>query len=62
MRKTTKRERSLGGTASICLIGIALLTPASILAAGSPSISAGGVVSAGAFGGFISVAPGSWIR
>jgi uncharacterized protein (TIGR03437 family) len=36
------------------------LTPAA--ASGPPSISAGGVVSAGAFGGFSSVAPGSWVE
>ncbi len=30
--------------------------------AGSPSIGAGGVISAGAFGAFTSVAPGSWIE
>lgn len=29
---------------------------------GTPSISAGGVVSAGAFGGFTSISPGSWIE
>lgn len=31
-------------------------------ASGTPSISAGGVVSASAFGGFSSIAPGSWIE
>jgi uncharacterized protein (TIGR03437 family) len=36
------------------------LTPAA--AAGPPAISANGVVSAGAFGGFTSVAPGSWME
>jgi uncharacterized protein (TIGR03437 family) len=29
---------------------------------GAPSIASGGVVSAGAFGGFTSIAPGSWIE
>ena len=36
------------------------LTPGS--AGGPPSISANGVVSAGAFGGYTSVAPGSWME
>ncbi|SPE36840.1 conserved exported hypothetical protein [Candidatus Sulfopaludibacter sp. SbA3] len=31
-------------------------------AGGTPAISAGGILSAGAFGGFTSVAPGSWIE
>jgi len=35
---------------------IRLLTPT------APSVSAGGVVSAGAFGGFSAIAPGSWIE
>jgi uncharacterized protein (TIGR03437 family) len=37
---------------------VRLLTPGS----GTPSISSGGVLSAGAFGGFTSVSPGSWIE
>ncbi|MEO7145401.1 MAG: choice-of-anchor V domain-containing protein [Bryobacteraceae bacterium] len=38
------------------------LTPATSGGGGTPSISQNGVVSAGAFGGFTSVAPGSWIE
>jgi uncharacterized protein (TIGR03437 family) len=38
------------------------LTPASATTGTAPSITAGGVVSAGNFGGFTSAAPGSWIE
>jgi uncharacterized protein (TIGR03437 family) len=49
---------------SACLIGVAsLLSPASCWAQGSlPSIRSGGIVSAGAFGAFSTIAPGSWIE
>jgi uncharacterized protein (TIGR03437 family) len=45
---------SEGGAGSVRVI-----TPAS---SGAPAIQPGGVVSAGAFGGFSAVAPGSWIE
>lgn len=41
---------------------IRLLTPTAPPAGGAPAIKSGGVVSAGAFGAFSSVAPGSWIE
>ena len=40
---------------------VRMLTP-SVSPGSSPSIASGGVVSAGAFGAFASVAPGSWIE
>jgi len=46
---------SEGGAGSVRVIA-----PGS--ASGAPAIQAGGVVSAGAFGGFSAVAPGSWIE
>jgi uncharacterized protein (TIGR03437 family) len=57
-------KRQYAGVSVPCLIGITLLFGAmSSLAQGTlPSIKSGGVVSAGAFGGFTSVAPGSWIE
>ncbi|HXK02687.1 MAG TPA: hypothetical protein VMS37_09815 [Verrucomicrobiae bacterium] len=41
---------------------VRLLTPSTPLAGSPPSIRSGGVVSASAFGGFPSIAPGSWIE
>jgi len=41
---------------------VRLLTPPAQPAGSPPAISAGGVVSAAAFGGFTSIAPGSWIE
>lgn len=41
---------------------IRLLTPVGPLVSATPKINAGGVQSAAAFGGFSSVAPGSWIE
>jgi len=38
-----------------------MLTP-SVSSGSSPSIVSGGIISAGAFGAFTSVAPGSWIE
>ncbi|HLK62561.1 MAG TPA: IPT/TIG domain-containing protein [Bryobacteraceae bacterium] len=47
----------------VCLVGATgLLVPALWGQGGTPSISAGGVVSASAFGQFKSIAPGSWIE
>jgi uncharacterized protein (TIGR03437 family) len=42
--------------------GVWLLAPVAPPGGATPSISRGGVVSASAFGGFTSVAPGSWIE
>jgi len=41
---------------------VRLLTPSAAPTGGPPSIRAGGVVSASAFGQFTSIAPGSWIE
>jgi uncharacterized protein (TIGR03437 family) len=45
---------------AVALIGIAVSVPAACWA--QPSIKPGGVISAYAFGGFTSIAPGSWIE
>lgn len=42
--------------------GATLTGPASFTADVSPSIKSGGLVSAGSYGGFASIAPGSWIE
>lgn len=41
---------------------VRLLTPSSLPVGVSPSVKAGGIVSASAFGQFTSIAPGSWIE
>jgi len=56
------KRHSLTAAAAAWMIGFAaLLAPIACLGA-VPAISPGGVVSAGAFGGFTSIAPGSWIE
>lgn len=65
MNKSIVSKRASNRAVVASLIGIAtLLCPALCEAQGasSPSISSGGVVSASAFGGFASIAPGSWIE
>lgn len=58
----TVSKREFNGAVFAPLIGIATLLLPALCEAQAPSISSGGVVSASGFGGFASIAPGSWIE